>query len=80
MTIKTELIALGVRLLADKTTLIRKPTGFESFVDELVYGESYDARIARNLEGELDRAVAATKQMTSRRRFRKTRQIKVINL
>lgn len=68
---RLELIALVVRVLANETTLIHKPTGFEVFIDELFNDESYDRRIARNVEAELVRASEATKRMKTNRKFQK---------
>jgi hypothetical protein len=71
MTFKTELIALAVRVLATKTSLIHKPEPFEVFMCSL-FGdyESYDQRIAREVEAEMDRAVRTVKNVRREREFK----------
>ena len=74
MNIKREIIALAVRILADKTTVVRKPEPFEAFLTEIFGGESYDQQIARNVEVELDRAVQTAKRVKTDREFKKITQ------
>lgn len=72
MNIRTELLAVGVRLLAEHTTLVRKPTGFEAAFDSFLNdGETYDRRMAKNLDGELQRGVDAIKRANINRKFKK---------
>ena len=71
MTVKTQIIALAVRLVSDKTTLIRKPDAFTAVLSELFGEESYDVRIAKDVEAELDRAAAATKRFIAYRQTKK---------
>jgi len=71
MNIKTEIVALAVRLLADKTNLIHKPDTFELFLNSLMGVESYDRRLASEIIAESDRAVAAVKRKNTDRKFKK---------
>lgn len=71
MTYKTELIALVVRIAAEHTNLVRKPEPFEALISEFFGGESYDRRIAKDLEGDAERAVAAIKRFRTNRKFKK---------
>lgn len=75
MNIKREIIALAVRILADKTGVVRKPEPFETFLTEIFGGESYDQQIARNVEVELDRAVRTAKRVKTDREFKKITQV-----
>jgi hypothetical protein len=72
MNMKRELIALAIRILANETTIVRKPEPFEAFVNSL-FGEteSYDQRMARNIEVELDRATETVKRIKTDRKFKK---------
>jgi len=67
MKIKTELIALGIRLLAENTSLIRKPEGLEAALLQLFNGDSYDKQMARNVERELDKVTDAAKKIHQNR-------------
>lgn len=71
MTIKRELIALGVRLLADKTSLVRKPDSFELLLNSFFNTETYDQQLARKIEEDLDRASHATKRAITNHKFKK---------
>jgi TPP-dependent pyruvate/acetoin dehydrogenase alpha subunit len=71
MNIKRELIALGIRLLADKTTLVRKPDPFESMLNSLFNTETYDQQLARQIESESERAVEAAKRFKTNVKFKK---------
>lgn len=71
MNLKIELIALAVRLVSEKTNLIRKPDSFEVLLTELFGGETYDRQLARNIEAESARAVAAAKRFSTDRKFAK---------
>ena len=68
---RIDLIAAAVRLVADNTNLIRKPDTFEGFVTELFGGETYDRRMARNIEEESARAIAAVRRIRTNRKFKK---------
>ena len=74
MNAKRELIALAVRLLADNTSIIRKPDSFELMLNSFFNTETYDQQLARQIEGELDRAVAAAKRCNTNRKFKKITQ------
>jgi len=74
MDIKTEAIAFAVRLLADHTDLIRKPDTFEATVNSFFGIESYDKKIARDLEHDVKRAVATAKRISTNRKFKKITQ------
>jgi hypothetical protein len=72
MNMKRELIALAVRILADKTTIVRKPDPFEAIINSL-FGEteSYDQRLARDVEVELTRVTETVKRLKTDRKFKK---------
>ncbi len=69
--IRRELIALAVRVLANETTLVRKPELFEVWLNDLLGFESYDQQMARNIEVELDRVTATIKRVKVDREFKK---------
>lgn len=71
MNVKRELIAALVRVLADNTTLIRKPSDFEAFLSTMFGEETYDQRIARQIEEESARVLEAAKRVNTRRKFNK---------
>lgn len=74
MNVKRELIALAVRVLADKTSLVRKPDSFELFLNSMFGGETYDQQLARQIEADLDKATAAVKRANTNRKFKKITQ------
>ena len=67
MNLRQELIALGVRVIAERTRLIQKPDDFSSFLTYLINGETYDKTLARNIEAEAARAAAALKERRASR-------------
>lgn len=71
MNIKHEVIALGVRVLAQHTTLIRKPSDIEELMSNIFGGETYDSRIATQVELESERVLEAAKRINNRRKFNK---------
>jgi hypothetical protein len=71
MNVKREIIALTVRILANNTTVVRKPDSWECILDGLFGHESYDQRMARDIEVELDRATEAVKRVNLNRKFKK---------
>lgn len=71
MNAKRELIAAAVRVLATKTTLIRKPSDFESILSTIFGEETYDYKIARQIEEESARVLEAAKRINTRRKFNK---------
>lgn len=71
MTIKRELIALAVRLLADNSSVIRKPEPFEAFLSELFTGETYDERMAREIDEDAARFARTIKNVRRGREFKK---------
>ena len=71
MSLKTDIIAFGVRLVADNTSLINKPSGIQTFVDTLIDGETYDYRIAHKIENEAARVINAAKRANTTRKFKK---------
>lgn len=70
MNIKTEIVALAVRVLAENG-IIRKPDTFETFLTEIFGGESYDHRMANEIVASTDKAVTAAKRIKPIRRFKK---------
>lgn len=71
MNIKRELIAAVVRVLADKSILIHKPDSFTQLIDTFMGAESYDQRIARDVEAEAARALSAAKRFHTNHQFKK---------
>jgi len=71
MTLRSELIYFAVQILANKTTLVRKTDPFESFLNGLFSLESDEEIMARNIEVELDRAIASVKRVNLNRKFNK---------
>jgi ABC-type enterochelin transport system substrate-binding protein len=74
MTFKREIIALIVRVAADKTSLVRKPEPFEMFLGSIFGTETYDQQLARKIEADLDRGVNAIKRVNTNRKFKKITQ------
>lgn len=74
MNIKREILAGIVRVLAENTNLIRKPSDFEERLNTMFGGESYDRRIAADLETELDKVTDAAKRFNTNRKFKKITQ------
>lgn len=71
MNVKRELIALAIRVLADHTTLVRKPDSFETMLNSMFNVETYDQQLARKVEAESERAIEAAKRFNTNRRFKK---------
>ena len=71
MNIKRELIALTVRFLAENTSLVRKPDAFESVLSSMFGGETYDQRLARELDESSKQAIDSAKQFVTDRKFKK---------
>ena len=71
MNIKRELIAAAVRILAENTTLVRKPDSIEMWFDTFLGNESYDRRIAKNLEVEAARAAEVVKRCHTNIKFKR---------
>jgi hypothetical protein len=71
MTLKTEIVALAVRVLAENG-IIRKPDPIEGFITAIIGGETYDRRIASNVVASTDKAVAAAKRIKTNRESKKT--------
>ena len=74
MNVKRELIALAVRLVADKSNLVRKPDSFEHFVNTMFGAPSYDQLLAYKIEKDLDNVIDATKRFNTDRKFKKITQ------
>lgn len=71
MNAKRELIAAVVRVLANNTRLIQKPSDFENFLSTFLGQETYDYRIAAAIEEESERVLEAAKRINTRRKFKK---------
>lgn len=71
MSAKTTAIAFAVRLVAENTNLIRKPDSIQMFFDSIFGEETYDVKIARNIEEETARALTATKRARTNLKFKK---------
>lgn len=71
MEIRTELLALAVRIFASRTTLIRELSPFEKLYNDLLGIETFDRTIARELDAELDRVTKTVKRVNTDRKFKK---------
>jgi hypothetical protein len=71
MNVKRELIALAVRVIANETNLIRKPSDFEAMLYSFFGEPSYDQKIAATIEEEADRMLDAAKRINTNRKFKK---------
>jgi hypothetical protein len=71
MTLKTEIVALAVRVLAENG-IIRKPDPIEGFITAIIGGESYDRRIANDVVASTDKAAAIVKRIKTNRENKKT--------
>jgi hypothetical protein len=71
---KTDIIAIAVRLLSEKSTLIPKPDPFTETINSLFGIESYDKRIARGIEADVEKLAAATKRAIINHKFKKITQ------
>jgi len=71
MSIKREIIAFAIRILASETDLIRKPEPFEELLCGLFGQEPYDQRMARNVVVKLDAATDLVKRVNLDRKFKK---------
>jgi hypothetical protein len=71
MNLKTELVTLAVRVLAEKTNLVRKPDPFENMISELFTGQTYEQRVAQDMIGKTDEVVSIVKSVTTRCRSKK---------
>ena len=74
MNIKREIIALAIRVLAENTSIVRKPDSFEIMLNSLFNTETYDQQLARKIEADLDKATAAVKRANTNRKFKKITQ------
>ena len=71
MNIKRELIALGIRMASNKTSLIGKPDPFDHFMSALFGTETREDRLARTIDEETDRAAEAAKRAVTNFKFKK---------
>lgn len=62
MSLKTEAIALAVRIVVEKTNLVSRPDQVTEFWNQLFGIEPYDVKIARRLESSIDNAADKAKQ------------------
>lgn len=69
MDIRTELVALAIRALSGKTSLIRKPEPFEELLNGFFGLESYDKRTAREIVAETDRLRAARQRRKAQKKL-----------
>lgn len=74
MNVKTELIALAVRALSEKTDLISKPDNFTEFFATFTTGKTYDERVAEQIEEFAQKSVTAARKMRTDRKFKKITQ------
>jgi hypothetical protein len=66
--VRTQLIAAAVRILADKDILIHKPDPFAGLFDQLFGQETYDVRIAKDVDAHITRASKTAKRILNKRR------------
>ena len=71
MNLKTEIVALAVRVLAENN-IIRKPDAIESLITVLIGGETFDRRIANDVVASSDKVVATVKRIKTNRENKKT--------
>ncbi len=71
MNLKRDMLAFAVRFLAENTRLVRKPDAFEELLNTMFGGETFDQRMARDLEPEVDKVLETVKKTAARRRARK---------
>ena len=70
MNAKIEIVAMVVRILADKN-VIQKPDAFTELLTNMFGGESYDKRLATEIVEDAENAAAAIKKMNTNRKFKK---------
>ena len=75
MNLKTEIVALAVRALAENTNLIRKPDAFEELISTLFTGKSFDQRVAEDVVGKTDEVVSIAKRIRSSRQAKKIQNV-----
>lgn len=71
MNFKRILSALIVEILADKTTIVRKPNSTDLWIHALLGVETEDQRMARSIEESLDQVTATVKRAKTNREFKK---------
>lgn len=71
MDIKRMLISVAVRILAEKTDLIRKSDSLETFISDLFGTETETERVIRELDHASDKAIEAAKKFANDRKFKK---------
>lgn len=71
---KTDIIAFAVRLLSEKSTLIAKPDPFTETLNSFFGIESHDKRVARAIEADAEKVIAAAKRLHVNRKFKKITQ------
>jgi hypothetical protein len=71
MNTKTAVIAFAVRLLSEKSSLIAKPDPMSEFINRFCGIESYDVRVARAIEDDLQKVTSAAKRVSTNHKFKK---------
>jgi hypothetical protein len=71
MNVKREILALAVRILAEKTNLIQKPDPSTEFFNTIFGAGTYDQRMAENLEVGIDKTTELVKRARLNREFNK---------
>lgn len=74
MNIKSSLIALAVRIIADNSNIVRKPDQFESFLNTMFGVENDEQRLTREIEESIDQMTATVKRVKIDREFKKITQ------
>jgi hypothetical protein len=75
MNLKTEIVALAVRTLAEKTNLVRKPDAFEELINTIFTGKSFDQRVAEDVIGTTDELASIAKRIRTRHQVKKIRNV-----
>lgn len=70
MNIKSAVIAVAVRAIADNTSLIPRNDPTSNVINAFFGLETPEQRAARELEADVDRLVAAVKRFRTNRKFK----------
>lgn len=68
---RTDIVATAVRILAENTSLIRKPSETESFFTLMMGAEPFEYRKAREITETIDEVVNLVKRANNYRKFKK---------
>lgn len=71
MNLRRELIALAIRILHYEKDIRRRPEPLDTFINQLFGLESYDQKLAREIDITLDEVTEAAKRANLNRKFKK---------